>query len=103
MRSFRLRLFGLAALGACVLLAGVFALVIAGQRRHEIERLDQRLCIEAHRVAGLVPAEVDDRERADLMTKLRLSSPALRAPSLRSTSSYRTLACAASRSSCRSR
>jgi signal transduction histidine kinase len=75
-RSFRLRLFGLAALGACALLAGVFALVAAGQRRHEIERLDQRLCMEARRVAGMTPADIDDRQVADLMAKLRLSSRA---------------------------
>lgn len=75
--SFRTRLFVTAALIVATVLAAVMTLGWSSVLKVEIDRLDERLCMEARRVATQ-PFQGDDLSRleADVALKLRLGSPA---------------------------
>jgi signal transduction histidine kinase len=78
--TFRLRLFISAALIVAAVLAVVLALGWGSVRRYEVERLDERLCMEARRLATQAPQQLrgDDMPRleADVAAKLHLESAA---------------------------
>jgi two-component system heavy metal sensor histidine kinase CusS len=78
--TFRLRLFISAALIVAAVLAMVLALGWGSVRRYEVERLDERLCMEARRLATQAPQQLrgDDMPRleADVAAKLHLQSAA---------------------------
>ena len=73
--SFHTRLFAVAALIVGAVLAAVTTLGWSGVLKVEVERLDDRLCMEARRVATQ-PVLADDLPRleADVALKLRLGS-----------------------------
>jgi two-component system heavy metal sensor histidine kinase CusS len=73
--SFRTRLFAIAALIVAAVLAAVMILGWTRVLDFEVERLDDRLCMEARRLATQ-PLEADDMPRleADMLGKLRLNS-----------------------------
>ncbi len=71
--SFRTRLFGMATLIVAVVLAVVLALGWQSLLRTEVERLENRLCMEARRVATQPFLGLDrSRLEADLRLRLRL-------------------------------
>jgi signal transduction histidine kinase len=71
--SFRTRLFGLATLVVAVVLSVVLVLGWQGLLRNEVERLEDRLCLEARRVATQPQLGLDrSRLAADLRLRLRL-------------------------------
>lgn len=75
--SFRTRLFVISALIVAAVLAAVMTLGWSSVLKVEIDRLDDRLCMEARRVATQ-PFQGDELARleADVALKLRLDSPA---------------------------
>ncbi len=80
MMTFRLRLFISAALIVAAVLTVVLALGWSSVRRYEVEQLDERLCMEARRLATQAPQQLrgDDMPRleADVAAKLHLESAA---------------------------
>ncbi|MGS0753422.1 sensor histidine kinase [Roseateles sp. GG27B] len=78
--TFRLRLFISAALIVAAVLAVVLALGWGSVRRYEVERLDERLCMEARRLATQAPQQLRGdympRLEADVAAKLHLESAA---------------------------
>ncbi len=73
--SFRTRLFGMATLIVAVVLTVVLVLGWQGLLRNEIERLEDRLCMEARRVATQPQLGLDRvRLEADLRLRLRLGA-----------------------------
>ena len=77
MVSFRTRLFVIAGLMVAAVLSAVLLLGWSGMLAFEVERLDQRLCMEARRLATRpFPAEYLTRLEADVAAKLHLSTPA---------------------------
>ena len=73
--SFRTRLFGLATLVVAVVLTVVLVLGWQGLLRNEVDRLEDRLCMEARRVATQPQMGLDrPRLEADLRLRLRLGA-----------------------------
>lgn len=73
--SFRTRLFVMAALIVGTVLAVVLTLGWTSLLRNEIDRLDERLCMEARRLATQPPLAEDPRRlEADVRLRLRLPS-----------------------------
>ncbi|AOW14065.1 hypothetical protein LPB72_00135 [Hydrogenophaga crassostreae] len=75
MPSFRVRIFAVTALTVALVLASVALFSWSSVLAFEGQRLDERLCDEARRLAG--PTATGDVERlgADMVAKLRLKSP----------------------------
>lgn len=73
--SFRIRLFFITALIVAAVLAGVTAVSWSGMFRYEVDRLDERLCMEVRRLVAMPPGERRGSLEADVAGKLRLSSP----------------------------
>ena len=74
--SFRTRQFVYAALAGTAVLAVVLSLGWMRTMAFEVERLDERLCMEARRVTGPMPRQEDlARLTADIALKLRLDTP----------------------------
>lgn len=78
--TFRIRLFISAALIVAAVLAMVLTLGWGSVRRYEVERLDERLCMEARRLITQAPQQLrgDDTPRleADVGAKLHLEAAA---------------------------
>jgi heavy metal sensor kinase len=72
--SFRIRLFGITALIVALVLAIVMALSWSGVLRHEVLRLDERLCLEARRMVSMPPTAPQASLEADVADKLHLAS-----------------------------
>jgi two-component system heavy metal sensor histidine kinase CusS len=73
--SFRVRMFAVTLLIVVAVLAGVTVLGWSGMFRSEVQRLDERLCGEARRMANLAPPPQElEHFEADLVAKLRLDS-----------------------------
>lgn len=76
MRSYRVWLFLVAALIVSGVLSAVLTLSVSSLARHEIGRLDARLCMEARRLAAPPRPGTDlARLEADIAAKLLLASP----------------------------
>ena len=75
MPSFRARIFAVTALIVALVLASVALFSWSSVLAFEGQRLDERLCDEARRLAGPAPATDVERLGADIMAKLRLKSP----------------------------
>jgi two-component system, OmpR family, heavy metal sensor histidine kinase CusS len=76
MPSFRVRIFGVTALIVALVLASVTLFSWSSVLAFEGQRLDERLCDEARRLAGPAPVNDVDHLSADMVAKLRLKSPA---------------------------
>ena len=74
MSSFRVRMFVVTALIVALVLAGVALFSWSSVLAFEAQRLDERLCDEARRLAGPVPNNDVDHLSADMVAKLRLKS-----------------------------
>ena len=72
--SFRIRLFVITALIVAAVLASVTTLGWSGVLRHQVDRLDERLCMEARRIAGVPSAERRGSLDSDVAGKLGLAS-----------------------------
>ncbi|WP_161974684.1 ATP-binding protein [Piscinibacter terrae] len=72
--SFRVRLFGITALIVALVLALVMGLSWSGVLRHEVQRLDERLCMEARRLVSLPPMAPHASLESDVADKLHLAS-----------------------------
>ena len=75
MPSFRVRIFLVTALIVALVLASVALFSWSSVLAFETQRLDRRLCDEARRLAGSLPASDLDHLGADMVAKLRLKSP----------------------------
>jgi len=73
--SFRIRLFCITALIVAAVLASVTALSWSSVFRYEVDRLDERLCMEARRFASRPPDTRRGSVESDVAGKLRLQSP----------------------------
>lgn len=75
MPSFRVRIFVVTALIVGLVLASVTLFSWSSVLAFEGQRLDERLCDEARRLASPAPANDVDHLGADMVAKLRLKSP----------------------------
>src|SRR6185369_11723295 len=77
MRSFRTRIFVVTALTVTLVLLGAGLLAGTSFERDERHRLDERLCDEARRLAGPLPADAIAQLEPDIAAKLHVPSAAL--------------------------